>query len=228
MTSSNFYTSSSRSSSSSTLAALASITASTLKVVAALNNSVTRVAALAVAGTTGALATYMAESQHSSLSSSAYAHPYHSSYTAGNSTAIANGNTNINTILYHNTNSNNNNNSITDNNSTLGVSNYNSSISFLAPALNMTQRHFVGSLHNVNSTLIGGSGSGFSNNNNNSLVDGLMVDHLPLQLITSTASSKGNLDIEIDIQLLTSDYEGSTVSWYFNDFTIYNIRCDLS
>ncbi|XP_046804602.1 dopamine receptor 1 isoform X2 [Lucilia cuprina] len=222
MTTSNLYTTSSSSSrSSSTLAALTTMAATTLKVVAALNNSVTTVAALAVAGTTGALATYMAESQHSSLTSSAYAHPYHSSYTAGNNTAIANGNTNINKILYHNTNNSSNNNSITDNSSTLNVSNYNSSISLLAPALNMTHSHFIGSLHNVNSTLIGGSGSGFINNNN-SLVDGLMVDHLPLQLITSTASSKGNLDIEIDIQLLTSDYEGSTITTYFNETSWIN------
>lgn len=44
---------------------------------------------------------------------------------------------------------------------------------------------------------------------NNSFVDGFMVDHLPLQLITST-TPKVNLDIEIDIQLLTSDYDGGT------------------
>ncbi|KAM7361360.1 dopamine 1-like receptor 1 isoform 2-T3 [Cochliomyia hominivorax] len=225
MTTSNFYSaSSSRSSgSSSTLAALATMAASTLKVVAALNSSVTTAAALAVAGTTGALANYMADSQQ--LHSSSYAHPHHSSYTAGNNTVMANSNTNFNTILYHNTNSNNNNITTSDN-SNFNVSNYNTSISLLAPTLNMTHHHFINSLHNVNSTFgVGGSSSSNNSNTNNinsSLVDGLMVDHLPLQLITSTASSKVNLDIEIDIQLLTSDYEGSTITTYFNETSWIN------
>lgn len=225
MTTSNIYrkTANSKTSSStnqsgiSPLNAIATMAASTLKVVAALNTSVTTAAALAVAQTTGALASYMADSQHHS---SAYAHPYHSSYTAGNSTIMTNGNTNINTILYHNTNTsttttNNSNNSSSHQNNNLNASNYNtSSISLLTPTINMTHHHLLDGLYNVNSTFgaAGGINSNSQSNNNSSLVDGLMVDHLPLQLITSTASSKVNLDIEIDIQLLTSDYEGSTVS----------------
>lgn len=191
---SNLYTSRT----SSTLAALTTMATSTLKVVAVLNSSLTTAAALAVAGTTGALATYMAESQHSS----SYAHPYYSKYTSGNSTAMANDNTNINTILYHNTNNSNN---ITDYNN-LNASNYNTSLTLLTPAVNMSHSQIAGSLEHINSSFI------IPNSSNSSLVDGLMIDHLPLQLLTSTASSKVNLDIEIDIQLLTSDYEGSTVS----------------
>ncbi|XP_073816954.1 dopamine 1-like receptor 1 isoform X2 [Musca autumnalis] len=71
-------------------------------------------------------------------------------------------------------------------------------------------------------TFLTSSGSGSSITGNNSFVDGFMVDHLPLQLITST-TPKVNLDIEIDIQLLTSDYEGgTTITTFFNETSWIN------
>lgn len=198
MTTTNLYTAAT---SSSTLATLASLAASPFKLVAAVNNKATTVAALAVAGTTGALATYMAESHHQhSLS---YAHPH----TAGSDTATTS--TGVNKILYHN--ANNSSNYIT-NKAHLNGGSYNNSLPLLAPALNMTHNHIIARQHHSNSNFSDSSGRSL---NTTTLVDGLFVDHMPLQLITSTASSKINLDIEIDIQLLTSDYEGSTVSLFF-------------
>ncbi|XP_075148740.1 dopamine 1-like receptor 1 [Haematobia irritans] len=77
-----------------------------------------------------------------------------------------------------------------------------------------------------NGTYIGGgslteSNTFLSSSGNNTFVDGFMVDHLPLQLITTT-TPKGNLDIEIDIQLLTSDYDGTTITTYFNETSWIN------
>jgi len=58
-------------------------------------------------------------------------------------------------------------------------------------------------------TIISGSGGNSSSNTgfstNSTLLD---ADHLPLQLTTA----KVDLDIEIDIQLLTNGYDGTTVS----------------
>ncbi|KAH8344235.1 hypothetical protein KR084_008358 [Drosophila pseudotakahashii] len=58
--------------------------------------------------------------------------------------------------------------------------------------------------------IISGSGSGgYSSggfSTNSTLLD---ADHLPLQLTTA----KVDMDIEIDIQLLTNGYDGTTVSW---------------
>ncbi|XP_067625935.1 dopamine receptor 1 isoform X2 [Eurosta solidaginis] len=72
-----------------------------------------------------------------------------------------------------------------------------------------------------------------SNNSNNSNVNIIMevgsgvggagmmagvVDNLPLQLTTA----KVDLDIEIDIQLLTNGYDGTTLTSYFNDTSWIN------
>lgn len=69
--------------------------------------------------------------------------------------------------------------------------------------------------HQMNTTLMGSSATIFNR------IDDLMIDRLPLQLInnnntpataSSTNTTKMNFDIEIDIQLLTNEYELTTVS----------------
>uniref|UniRef100_A0A1B0FEI1 G-protein coupled receptors family 1 profile domain-containing protein n=1 Tax=Glossina morsitans morsitans TaxID=37546 RepID=A0A1B0FEI1_GLOMM len=71
--------------------------------------------------------------------------------------------------------------------------------------------------HQMNTTLMGSSATIFNR------IDDLMIDRLPLQLInnnntpataSSTNTTKMNFDIEIDIQLLTNEYELTTITTF--------------
>ncbi|XP_053946912.1 uncharacterized protein LOC128855768 [Anastrepha ludens] len=64
--------------------------------------------------------------------------------------------------------------------------------------------------HSSNAAIIMAAGVGNSVGGVSANAAGGMSDHLPLQLTTA----KVDLDIEIDIQLLTNGYDGTTVSYY--------------
>ncbi|XP_070063134.1 dopamine receptor 1 isoform X3 [Drosophila virilis] len=63
------------------------------------------------------------------------------------------------------------------------------------------------------SSLLSGSNSGNGSRRNHSALL-LAADHLPLQL---TTTAKVDLEFEIDIQLLTNGYDGTTLTSYFNE-----------
>ncbi|XP_039969732.1 dopamine receptor 1 isoform X2 [Bactrocera neohumeralis] len=74
----------------------------------------------------------------------------------------------------------------------------------------------TGSSNYSNVANIMGAGSDVATSGTASAAGG--ADHLPLQLTTA----KVDLDIEIDIQLLTNGYEGTTLTSYFNDTSWIN------
>uniref|UniRef100_A0A1I8QB87 Uncharacterized protein n=1 Tax=Stomoxys calcitrans TaxID=35570 RepID=A0A1I8QB87_STOCA len=185
------------------MAALATMATSTVKVAAsALNSSITT-------GTIALLSERHHQQQqqqhHPPLAAPPQQQAYQQHSLAGNNTSrvaasvdpASGSNTNTSLGYPHNSNSNSNN-----------------FTSFLLPTHMNSNGSYMGSGGGVDGSMLltdsaSSANTFLSSSGNNTLVDGFMVDHLPLQLITST-TPKVNLDIEIDIQLLTSDYDGTT------------------
>ncbi|XP_058977791.1 dopamine receptor 1 isoform X2 [Musca domestica] len=113
-------------------------------------------------------------------------------------------------------------NNTTTTSTSLSYHNASNLTSFLLPTHLNNNGSYMGDGGLVDSNTFLTSTGSVVGSGNNSFVDGFMVDHLPLQLITST-TPKVNLDIEIDIQLLTSDYDGgTTITTYFNETSWIN------